>query len=79
MFENHNRVGRAAGKLEIRKILEGIFATFPDLHFETRRLYVREDLVVQEWTATATFGHAIVRAGKWYPPTQCARNLPPPA
>ncbi|MGZ6690737.1 MAG: ester cyclase, partial [Solirubrobacteraceae bacterium] len=31
-----------------------IFESWPDIAFETRRLYVREDLVVQEWTATAT-------------------------
>ena len=40
---------------QIRKIIESIFSTFPDLHFAGRRLYVREDLVVQEWTASATF------------------------
>ena len=32
----------------------GIFESWPDIAFSTRRLYVREDLVVQEWTATAT-------------------------
>ena len=31
-----------------------IFESWPDINFETRRLYVREGLVVQEWTATAT-------------------------
>ncbi|MBV9359123.1 MAG: ester cyclase, partial [Chloroflexi bacterium] len=31
-----------------------IFDSWPDISFETRRMYVREDLVVQEWTATAT-------------------------
>ncbi|MDQ2631719.1 MAG: ester cyclase, partial [Actinomycetota bacterium] len=30
-----------------------IFATWPDISFSTRRLYVRERLVVQEWTASA--------------------------
>ena len=34
--------------------IAGIFESWPDLAFETRRLYVRDDLVVQEWTAGAT-------------------------
>lgn len=53
----------------IRKIIEGVFATFPDLHFEGRKSYVRENLVVVEWTATATYAHPITRAGKTYQPT----------
>ena len=32
--------------------IAGIFESWPDIEFETRRLYVREDLVVQEWTAS---------------------------
>jgi hypothetical protein len=31
VFENHTSGGKGVGKIEIRKILEGIFATFPDL------------------------------------------------
>ena len=68
-FENHTSGGKAVGRAEIRKIVEGVFATFPDLHFEGRRLYVRENLVVHEWTATATHGQPITRAGKTYPAT----------
>jgi steroid delta-isomerase-like uncharacterized protein len=69
VFENHTSGGRGSGKAEIRAILEGIFATFPDLQFEGRRLYVRDDLVVQEWTAGATHSTTITRAGKTYPAT----------
>jgi len=69
IFENHSSGGLAVGKVEIRAFIEGIFATFPDLRFDGRRLYVREDLVVIEWTASATHSNAIVRAGKTYPPT----------
>ena len=36
------------------KHILAIFDSWPDINFETRRLYVREDLAVQEWTATAT-------------------------
>ena len=69
VFENHTSGGKGTGKAQIRSILEAIFATFPDLHFEGRRLYVRDDLVVQEWTATATHANAITRAGKTYAPS----------
>ena len=68
-FENHTSGGRGVGKAEIRKIIEGVFAFFPDLHFEGRRLYVRENLVVQEWTATATHSQPTTRGGKTYPPS----------
>lgn len=54
VFENHTSGGRAVGKDAIREILEGVFAAFPDIHFEARRTYVRDGVVTQEWTATGT-------------------------
>ena len=53
VFENHTAGERAVGE-DVRGHVAGIFAAWPDLTFAARRLYVREDLVVQEWTATAT-------------------------
>jgi steroid delta-isomerase-like uncharacterized protein len=53
VFENHTAGERAEGEQALAHIA-GIFESWPDLEFETRRLYVREDLVVQEWTARAT-------------------------
>jgi steroid delta-isomerase-like uncharacterized protein len=53
VFENHTAGERAVGAEALAHIAS-IFESWPDLHFQTRRLYVREDLVVQEWTATAT-------------------------
>ncbi len=53
VFENHTAGERAVGAEALAHIAR-IFESWPDLHFQTRRLYVREDLVVQEWTATAT-------------------------
>jgi steroid delta-isomerase-like uncharacterized protein len=53
VFENHTAGERAEGSL-VRGHIARIFEAWPDLGFETRRLYVREDLVVQEWTASAT-------------------------
>src|SRR5689334_13308365 len=69
VFENHTSGGHAVGREAIRKTIEGVFRVFPDLRFEGRRLYVRDDLVVQEWTAVATFSNPIERNGVTYPPT----------
>jgi steroid delta-isomerase-like uncharacterized protein len=54
VFENHTSGGKAVGKAAIREILNGVFAVFPDIRFEARRTYVRDDVVTQEWTATGT-------------------------
>jgi steroid delta-isomerase-like uncharacterized protein len=53
VFENHTAGERAQGDEALGHIAR-IFESWPDIEFKTRRLYVREDLVVQEWTATAT-------------------------
>jgi steroid delta-isomerase-like uncharacterized protein len=53
VFENHTAGERAEGAEAIEHIAR-IFESWPDIAFETRRLYVRENLVVQEWTARAT-------------------------
>ncbi len=39
------------------------------MRFETRRLYVREGLVVQEWTATATHTKTMRRGDLEAPPS----------
>jgi steroid delta-isomerase-like uncharacterized protein len=53
VFENHT-AGESATGDDVREHIASIFETWPDIHFETRRLYVRDGLVAQEWTATAT-------------------------
>jgi steroid delta-isomerase-like uncharacterized protein len=53
VFENHTAGERAQGDEALRHIAR-IFESWPDIAFATRRMYVRENLVVQEWTATAT-------------------------
>ena len=53
VFENHTAGERAVGAEALEHIAR-IFDSWPDIAFTTRRLYVREDLVVQEWTAHAT-------------------------
>lgn len=53
VFANHT-AGESASGEDVREHIGSIFTTWPDIAFSTRRLYVREGLVVQEWTATAT-------------------------
>jgi steroid delta-isomerase-like uncharacterized protein len=53
VFENHTAGERAEGAQALEHIAQ-IFESWPDIEFRARRLYVREDLVVQEWTASAT-------------------------
>ena len=60
VFENHTASERAEGE-EVRAHIASIFESWPDIAFSTRRLYVREGLVVQEWTATATHSRTIRR------------------
>jgi steroid delta-isomerase-like uncharacterized protein len=60
VFENHTAGERAEGEDALRHIA-GIFESWPDISFQTRRLYVRDDLVVQEWTAIATHVRSLTR------------------
>ena len=53
IFENHT-AGESAQGEDVRAHIARIFESWPDIHFTTRRLYVRDGLVAQEWTATAT-------------------------
>jgi steroid delta-isomerase-like uncharacterized protein len=60
VFENHTAGERAEGD-EVREHIAAIFGAWPDIEFSTRRLYVRDDLVVQEWTASATHNRELRR------------------
>jgi steroid delta-isomerase-like uncharacterized protein len=60
VFENHT-AGESAEGEEVRSHIAAIFDSWPDIAFSTRRMYVRDGLVVQEWTATATHTHAMRR------------------
>jgi steroid delta-isomerase-like uncharacterized protein len=68
VFANHT-AGESAEGTEVRGHIASIFAAWPDMRFETRRLYVREGLVVQEWTATATHTKAMRRGDLEAPPS----------
>jgi steroid delta-isomerase-like uncharacterized protein len=60
VFANHT-AGESASGEEVRAHIGAIFDTWPDIEFATRRLYVREGLVVQEWTASATHAKTMRR------------------
>jgi steroid delta-isomerase-like uncharacterized protein len=60
VFENHT-AGESAEGDEVREHIGAIFETWPDINFETRRLYVRDEVVTQEWTATATHSNTMRR------------------
>jgi steroid delta-isomerase-like uncharacterized protein len=53
VFHNHSRGERVSGHAA-REHIAQIFRNTPDLSFRARRIYVREGLVVNEWTASAT-------------------------
>ena len=60
VFENHT-AGESASGDRVAPHICSIFETWPDIEFSTRRLYVRDGLVVQEWTATATHANRMQR------------------
>jgi steroid delta-isomerase-like uncharacterized protein len=68
VFENHTASERAEGEAA-REHIGSIFETWPDIMFSTRRLYVRDGLVVQEWTATATHANEMRRGDLIAEPT----------
>jgi steroid delta-isomerase-like uncharacterized protein len=68
VFENHT-AGESAEGEAVREHIGAIFETWPDIHFETRRLYVRDGVVTQEWTASATHSHTMRRGDLAAEPT----------
>jgi steroid delta-isomerase-like uncharacterized protein len=69
VFENHTTGDVNVGSDAIGEAIRAIFTVFPDLEFETRRQYVRDGLVVQEWTARGTHLGKMNRAGLEVEPT----------
>jgi steroid delta-isomerase-like uncharacterized protein len=68
VFENHT-AGESAQGEAVREHVGSIFETWPDIHFESRRTYARDGLVVQEWTATATHANPMRRGDLEAEPT----------
>jgi steroid delta-isomerase-like uncharacterized protein len=69
VFENHTAGESAQGADEVREHIGSIFETWPDIHFETRRLYARDGVVTQEWTASATHANTMRRGDLVAEPT----------
>ncbi len=69
VFENHTAGESAEGPEEVRSHIAAIFESWPDLRFETRRLYVRDGVVTQEWTASATHTNTMRRGDLVAEPT----------
>jgi steroid delta-isomerase-like uncharacterized protein len=68
VFENHT-AGESAQGEAVRDHIGSIFESWPDIVFEGRRTYVRDGLVVQEWTATATHTNTMQRGDLVAEPT----------
>jgi steroid delta-isomerase-like uncharacterized protein len=68
VFENHT-AGEAAEGEAAREHIGKIFESWPDINFTTRRLYARDGLIVQEWTATATHTNTMRRGDLVAEPT----------
>jgi steroid delta-isomerase-like uncharacterized protein len=68
VFENHT-AGESAQGEAVREHISSIFETWPDIRFETRRLYARDGVVTQEWTATATHSNTMRRGDLVAEPT----------
>ena len=68
VFENHT-AGESAEGEAVRGHIGSIFESWPDIAFEGRRTYVREGLVVQEWTATAMHSSTMRRGDLVAEPT----------
>jgi steroid delta-isomerase-like uncharacterized protein len=68
VFANHTAGETASGEA-VRGHIAGIFESWPDMKFETRRLYVRDGVVTQEWTATATHSNTLKRGDIEAPPS----------
>jgi steroid delta-isomerase-like uncharacterized protein len=68
VFANHT-AGESAEGEAVREHIGRIFETWPDIRFEGRRTYVRDGLVVQEWTATATHANRMTRGDLVAEPT----------
>jgi steroid delta-isomerase-like uncharacterized protein len=68
VFENHTAGERAEGAA-VRDHIASIFNGWPDLRFEGVRVYARDGVVTQEWTAFATHSQPVKRGDIEIPPT----------
>ena len=69
VFENHVTGDVNVGREQIGNGDHGHLRRLPRSPFETRRAYIRDDLVVQEWTARGTHEGPMTRSGIEVQPT----------
>ena len=62
VFHNHTAGECVEGRDAVGEHIAGIFRNWPGMRFTGRSLYVRDALVVQEWTATGTHAESGVTA-----------------
>ena len=62
VFHNHTAGECVEGSDAVGEHIAGIFRNWPGMRFTGRSLYVRDGLVVQEWTATGTHAESGVTA-----------------
>ena len=53
VFHNHTAGEAVEGADSVREHVANIFRNWPGMWFSSRRLYIRDGLVVSEWTAHA--------------------------
>ena len=68
VFENHT-AGESSEGDAVREHIGSIFETWPDIEFSTRRMYARDGLIVQEWSAKATHANTMRRGDLAAEPT----------
>jgi steroid delta-isomerase-like uncharacterized protein len=68
VFANHT-AGESASGEGVRAHIAKIFESWPGMRFETSRLYVRDGVVTQEWTATAIHSQTLSRGDLEAPPS----------
>lgn len=69
VFHNHTAGERAEGRDAVRAHIAGIFANWPGMVFASRTLYLRDGLIVQEWTASAPHTRPVSRGDRVAEPT----------
>jgi steroid delta-isomerase-like uncharacterized protein len=64
VFHNHTAGERVEGNEAVCDHIADIFRSWPGMQFRGRSLYLRDALVVQEWTATGTHAES-GRSATW--------------
>ena len=69
VFHNHTAGERVEGREAVRQHISKIFQNWPGMVFTGRSLYLRDGLIVQEWTASAPHTRPVSRGDRVAEPT----------